>query len=398
MGTPTRSTTEADLDQWNQAMRASPLYQNFLKKNGLVDTGRGVTMSRAQQSALEDELEAAGIDIPGGMHIDQGGNLNQQNRLGRNLAIGAGAAGAAFGIPAILGAGGAAGAAGGAGGGLLPSSAIGSGMAGLAPTVTGGATGAGMGFWSGLGNVGKSILGLGGEDGNDWGGLIGNLLSAGGKAATGASQAAADARLQELLLGQSGDRLKQTNAQILENALMNRGNLDLSQQGLLENAKQGRAATDLAQRSYALNAPSTRAGQSVRGDIMANAQDASISHPRATIPQMSGGLKPSLFSENTRNLGQEMSRKALADQMAGDTFADMGDLPTFKAVAEPTIPTLTQPTSGGAGGTVLNTIGTAGTILDLLRQAGIMGGEDEDDKGGNAAASALPGLFGNLQF
>ena len=102
-GAPNRGTSELSLDQFNIAMRASPLYQNFMRSRGLPTDGR-VKLSRNEQSALEQELARAGIPISGGMHIDQGGNLNQKNRLGRNIAISAAAAGAVFGGAALAGA------------------------------------------------------------------------------------------------------------------------------------------------------------------------------------------------------------------------------------------------------------------------------------------------------
>jgi hypothetical protein len=62
-----------------------------------------------------------------------------------------------------------------------------------------------------------------------------------------------------------------------------------------------------------------QAGNSVRGDILAGAQPASVNgpivHTGGRIPQISGGLSPALFSPNTRQLGQNMSRNALLDQM-----------------------------------------------------------------------------------
>ncbi|MDA1095304.1 MAG: hypothetical protein O3A25_18890, partial [Acidobacteria bacterium] len=94
IGTPNRGTSELSLDQFNIAMRASPLYQNFMQQRGLPTDGR-VRLSRSQQSALERVLARAGVPLPSGMHIDQGGNVNQRNRLGRNVAISAAAAGAA---------------------------------------------------------------------------------------------------------------------------------------------------------------------------------------------------------------------------------------------------------------------------------------------------------------
>lgn len=124
-GVPNRSTAEVTLDQWNDAMRATPWYQGFLVRQGLV--GKIGGWSRAQQSALERELADRGVQIPSGMHIDQGGNLNQTNRTGKRAAIVGAAALAAFGIPGLFpgllngaiggGAGTGAGVGGGAGGG-----------------------------------------------------------------------------------------------------------------------------------------------------------------------------------------------------------------------------------------------------------------------------------------
>jgi len=135
MGTPNRGTSEASLDDWNRAMRSSDVYLNFMRRNGLPTDGR-VKLSRGQQAALERELAAAGFNVPGGMHIDQGGNLNQKNRTGRNVAIGAAATGAALtgfglaGMGPLSGLAGGSAAAGGAAGaaglpaGMLPGGAM----------------------------------------------------------------------------------------------------------------------------------------------------------------------------------------------------------------------------------------------------------------------------------
>src|SRR4249920_192177 len=89
---PTRNTSEQQLDQWNQAFRQSSVYQNFMRANGLPTDGR-VHLSDRQQESLERAMLQAGIRVPSGMHIDAGGNLNQQNHLVRNVAIGAGITG-----------------------------------------------------------------------------------------------------------------------------------------------------------------------------------------------------------------------------------------------------------------------------------------------------------------
>jgi hypothetical protein len=128
---PTRRTAESQLDAWNDQFRQSAVYQDFMRRNGLPTNGR-VKLSRSQQSALESEMRRAGIQVPSGMHIDQGGSLNQKNRLARNIGIGAAATGAAltgFGLAGMgplsgLGSAGAASGAGAAAGGVLPSSSL----------------------------------------------------------------------------------------------------------------------------------------------------------------------------------------------------------------------------------------------------------------------------------
>src|SRR3990167_10457600 len=95
MAVPTRNTSQAQVDAWNAQMRQSSAYLNYMRSQGLSTDGR-VKLSRQQQEGLERALAAGGMRIPGGMHIDQGGNLNQKNTLGRNVAIGAAATGAAL--------------------------------------------------------------------------------------------------------------------------------------------------------------------------------------------------------------------------------------------------------------------------------------------------------------
>jgi hypothetical protein len=161
---PTRKTDQSQVDQWNAQMRQSPVYLQYMQSQGLPTDGR-VKLSKSQQEGLEKALAAAGMPVPGGMHIDQGGNLNQKNRLVRNTAIAAGiAAGGYFAAPAIAGALGAGGAASGAGAAALPTSLAGE-MTGLvsgttAMAGTGGAAG-GAGWLASLGGA-KGVMGLAG--------------------------------------------------------------------------------------------------------------------------------------------------------------------------------------------------------------------------------------------
>lgn len=148
------------------------------------------------------------------------------------------------------------------------------------------------------------------------------------------------------------------------------------------NAGIGIGNLDLAQKDYALSAPGKRAGNAVRGDILANAQDASIDLP-STIPKttISGGLRPSMFSANTRALGGEMSAQALSQQRAGDTFAPLPTLPdyqgpktalpTYKAppayVNPPPAPTMTPQPQANGFDTALTGLGYAGAVAPYLK-------------------------------
>ncbi len=107
-----------------------------------------------------------------------------------------------------------------------------------------------------------------------------------------------------------------------------------------------------------LEAPGQRAQNSVRGDVLAHAQPASISGPivgtHGQVPQISGGLSPALFSQNTKQLGGQMSREALLAQMQGPAFTPQA-----------------APHSSALDG-ILNGIGTAGLVTGALGQPGVL--------------------------
>lgn len=179
MPTPTRSTSEQQLDQWNDQLRASPIWQNWMRSMGKDRPGSG--LNDREQGELERYLAQNGIKIPGGMHIDQGGNLNQKNRLARNIGIGAAIGGLAVtglgaaGIGPLSGALGGGAAAGGAGaagaGGTLASSSF------PAASLMGGP--------AAIGSMGASA-------GIPWAGAAGaSAALTGGRAAAGAAGAGA---------------------------------------------------------------------------------------------------------------------------------------------------------------------------------------------------------------
>lgn len=224
--------------------------------------------------------------------------------------------------------------------------------------------------------TGKSIL----DTAKD----IGNTLGA-------AEKGRADARVTESLANQAQDRnalslydsqLSASNAQ--NNFNLNRGTLDLNSANSRNNfaisrnsAANENARTDLSQREFALTAPNTRAGTAVRGDILSNARDVSIAAPSGiNVPQISGGLRPSMFSDATRQLGTTITNQALAAQQKGDTFAPLPALPDYSAptsalpdyAAPPAAPSLTPLPQAGALDSILTTAGTVGALAPSFQE------------------------------
>lgn len=154
-----RGTGEGELDHFNTWMRSQPWHVEYLTKIGQF--GKPLNLSEKQQKELARVARANGVNLPEkDLSMDQAGNLNQNSRLGRNIAIagivGAGVltGGAALGAFGP-GAAGAAGGAAAAGSGVLPSTAIGSGFVPAIAGGTGLAGGTGAGIAAGAGAAAK---------------------------------------------------------------------------------------------------------------------------------------------------------------------------------------------------------------------------------------------------
>ncbi len=101
-----------------------------------------------------------------------------------------------------------------------------------------------------------------------------------------------------------------------------------------------------------LAAPQKIASNAVRGDILSNARDVSIALPEGSqipMPTISGGLRPSMFSDTTRQLGKSITANAAATPM-----------PT------PTPPVLQPMETSGAYDDILNTAGLVGNIAKAV--------------------------------
>lgn len=150
-------------------------------------------------------------------------------------------------------------------------------------------------------------------------------------------------------------------------------------------ARLARALGVLQEERAGREAPGQRASNSVRGDILAHSQDASFSGS-SRIPkfEFEGGLRPSMFSGNTRQLGAEMSRQALLDQLGGEStpFSDLPDADYSKILDAPAIP----------GGTALPQGGKMDSILQAIGQyGGLAAGVATGLNGQQTPAAATPG-------
>lgn len=293
--TPTRSTSEQQLDQWNQALRQSSIYQNFMRANGLPTDGR-VNLSEAQQHALEQALRSAGIQIPAGMKIDNGGNLNQVNRLGRNVAIGGAiGAGALTGLglagigpfSGLAGGTAATGATGLAADGTIPALTAGTGATGV------GALGAGTGGVYGgsalAGTTGAVSGGLGSAVAGGGGGSllntilryavpsVGSIVNGylGSRAANQAAETQARASQQAI----------DTTNNLVNNAIGRQGQLYDSARGSIADAYNQTAGTqaNIYNQNAAAFSPYMQLGAGTLGNLSAMTGGGPISVPSMTF-------------------------------------------------------------------------------------------------------------------
>lgn len=95
----------------------------------------------------------------------------------------------------------------------------------------------------------------------------------------------------------------------------------------LANQAQNRTAVDLY--NSELNAPRTIARNAVKGDVLAHAQDVSFSNVPSTIPvpTLSGGFRPSMFSDATRQTGRNISQAAANTPIPSPTAPILPPLP-----------------------------------------------------------------------
>ena len=134
----------------------------------------------------------------------------------------------------------------------------------------------------------------------------------------------------------------------------------------------------LQERNFALQAPSTRLSQLLRGDILQNVQDPKINVPGLQRTEVTGGLRPSMFSDSARQGGGAMVQNALAGLLKGDQFDPM---------TLPKAPGLTPVPQSGGLDSFLNILGgvgsTVGAVAPFIKpKAKPMGQFDPSGSGG----------------
>lgn len=271
---PGRSASGMTVDDFNRYIRSQQWYQDWFRQRGLDPNH--VKLDGGQRNQLQNELMAHGLNLPSGMKIDEAGNLNQKNTLGRNIAIGAGIAGAAatgFGLAGM-------GPLAGIGGGTLGAGEASTTLIGTGGLIPGISTGAGV-----VGAAAPVVAGAGGSSIlNRISGAAGDLSPILGGAA--ASESAANTRESSYNLNE--DQL----------------NLD-------------RFKTDQA-------LPGQRLNTAVKASRVANITPAKFewggpgSVAAGQMPHYTGGdMNPDLINQDTKDLANNVSHQALLDQLNG---------------------------------------------------------------------------------
>jgi hypothetical protein len=202
--TPGREGSSIDVDEFNKGVRGSELYQQFVGSRGL----RNGKWSDSDREAWRNTLRQAGVQVPDGMKIDDAGNLNQVNKLGKRLIIGGAIVGGTLLTAGALGAFGGAAAAGGAASGAAGAGAAagaagaGAAAAGTGAAVAGGAAAA-AGAGAGMGIMPSVITGLAGLGSTYMGA---RAQSQAGKQAAAASERAAAASERTLIADREFER------------------------------------------------------------------------------------------------------------------------------------------------------------------------------------------------
>jgi hypothetical protein len=180
------------------------------------------------------------------------------------------------------------------------------------------------------------------SDPSNWGNIL-SMLGDTGSVLGSTAQGAASGRAAEANMLAQRDIAGVSQYGINQNAEMAAGNLDLNRQQFQESAR------------------GNRASDALRGDLIANMQDANISVPGVPAATVTGGLRPSAMSANGRAAGAELNRQAMLAQLDPPTYAG-GRVLTPPPLSEIPKPSGLE-TAAGAGGSILSILGALAPLL-----------------------------------
>jgi hypothetical protein len=187
------------------------------------------------------------------------------------------------------------------------------------------------------------------------------IISAGAQVANAYAQSRARDRAAEASFNQTQDRTAQ-------GAYATDKSLDLEALIRGYQAELDKAKGQLSEYETRLSAPQSRASNSVRGDILANVQDATVSAPDGVnVTTFGGGLRPSLLSGNSRALGGQMSKEALLDALSGSPtpFSNMAPV-DLSSITGRSAPAQTELPQANTMDRVMEAIGTYGGMTSAL--------------------------------
>lgn len=164
-------------------------------------------------------------------------------------------------------------------------------------------------------------------------------VSAAGTVAGKAGEKRAEGRAAEAQLNAERDRIAANNYATQQQAQLQQRNQQLNE------------------RQFALNAPSTRLSQLIRGNILQSAMDPHTSVAGIPETKTTGGLRPSMFSDEAKQGGGALVQQALSGLMSGDKFDPMTLL---------TPPSQTPLPQAGRADSILNGLGYGGAFAGAL--------------------------------
>jgi len=215
-----------------------------------------------------------------------------------------------------------------------------------------------MGFWSGLGNVFKSIAPVAASFIPGVGPIIGKAMTTAQKIASGVSTAGSIAgavaqgreagRDKETAINSDQDKTRLLADRNYEDALIARGGLDLDQR---ENTRD--AQTD----AYL---------KAMKSALAMNMRDASFNRPKGVADiHLGGGARPSAIGAEGKAAAELMNRQAMDALMNGEQYDTLPELQRS---------TVTEAPKGSWVDTVLGAAGVAGQAMD--RKSSIEQGAD----------------------